>query len=660
MAEPLLRVENLRTHFRTPDGLARAVDGISFSIDRGECLALVGESGCGKSVTALSILGLIDQPPGSIEGSVRFEGRDLLSLRPEELRRIRGNRIAMIFQEPMASLNPVFSAGFQIVEAIREHRRVRRAEAKRQAIELLARVGIPEPERRFDEYPHQLSGGMQQRVMIAMALACRPSLLVADEPTTALDVTIQAQILDLIRDLRRAFEMAVLLITHDLGIVRENAGRVAVMYAGRIVESAPTEDLFRSPRHPYTIRLFRSVPARGKRGQALEAIAGIVPKATAYPPGCRFADRCEPALEMCRRIEPREVEVGEGHAIACHRLDAERGPAAARIPIPAVSAGGDLLDVEGLEVHFPVRRGFLQRTVAHVRAVDGVDLRIRKGEVLALVGESGCGKTTVGKAILRLLDARAGGIRFDGVDLARLPARRVRPFRRWMQFIAQDPYSSLNPRMMVAETIREGMRIHKIARGRRDEVDRVRRLLEQVGLDPDLMYRYPHEFSGGQRQRVGIARALAVEPAFIICDEATSALDVSVQAQILNLLADLRRGLGLTYLFITHNLGVVEYLADRVSVMYLGRIVEEGSAESIFEDPRHPYTRALLSAVPQIDPATGVEKIRLEGDVPSPIRPPEGCHFHPRCPECMDICRRAYPAAARFGEGRWARCHLYE
>ncbi|MBN1418627.1 MAG: ABC transporter ATP-binding protein, partial [Planctomycetes bacterium] len=276
-----------------------------------------------------------------------------------------------------------------------------------------------------------------------------------------------------------------------------------------------------------------------------------------------------------------------------------------------------------------------------------------------LVGESGCGKTTVGKAILRLLDPRGGGIRFDGVDLAKLPARRVRPFRRRMQFIAQDPYSSLNPRMMVAETIREGMRIHRIAKGRRDEVDRVRRLLEQVGLDPDLMYRYPHEFSGGQRQRVGIARALAVEPEFIICDEATSALDVSVQAQILNLLAELRRQYGLTYLFITHNLGVVEYLADRVSVMYLGRIVEEGSAESIFEDPRHPYTRALLSAVPQIDPATGVEKIRLEGDVPSPIHPPEGCHFHPRCPERMEVCRRTYPAAARFGEGRWARCHLY-
>ncbi|MBN1419311.1 MAG: ABC transporter ATP-binding protein, partial [Planctomycetes bacterium] len=323
MAEPLLRVDDLRTHFRTPDGLARAVDGVSFSIDRGECLALVGESGCGKSVTALSILGLIDRPPGLIEGAISFEGRDLLSLPQDDLRRIRGDRIAMIFQEPMASLNPVFTAGFQIVEAIREHRRVRRAEARRQAIDLLARVGIPEPERRFDEYPHQLSGGMQQRVMIAMALACRPALLIADEPTTALDVTIQAQILDLIRDLRRAFEMAVLLITHDLGIVRENAGRVAVMYAGRIVESAPTEALFRAPRHPYTIRLFRSVPTRGKRGQALDAIAGIVPKATAFPPGCRFADRCAHAFEPCRRIEPREIEVGDGHGVACHLFDRE-------------------------------------------------------------------------------------------------------------------------------------------------------------------------------------------------------------------------------------------------------------------------------------------------------------------------------------------------
>ncbi len=683
--DPLLRVDNLKTYFRTaeaadsrnPDtsGLARAVDGVSFEIQHNEIFAIVGESGCGKSVTALSISQLVPQPAGFIAGGeIHYKGREITRLPEVEKRKIRGNEIAMIFQEPMTSLNPVFTVGNQILEAIQQHQKIGGDAAKNAAIEMLDLVGIPEPARRFDEYPHQLSGGMRQRVMIAIALSCRPGLLIADEPTTALDVTIQAQILDLIKDLQREFGMAVLLITHDLGVVSEMADRVAVMYAGKIVETSDWNTLYHNPRHPYTIKLLDSLPSRQKRGDTLQTIQGRVPQATRYPDGCRFADRCPQVMAGCDTVLPPLIEIDVEHHTACHlynpdfnRTDRTAEVAistpttAAPFPIPEPDNTDEpLIQVDSLRVHFPIVKGILKRTVGYVYAVDGVSLTIPKGKTLALVGESGCGKTTLGKAVLRLGVPIQGEIRYDDVNLAGLSRSELHPYRRKLQIIFQDPYSSLNPRAMVGQTIQEGMITHGIGENRSEREDRVRELMQRVGLSPDMVNRYPHEFSGGQRQRIGIARCLAVEPEFIVCDEATSALDVSVQAQILNLLKELQDDLDLTYLFITHNLSVVEYLADEVVVMYLGRIVERGTTEEIFDGPKHPYTRALLSAVPKIDPETGIEKIQLEGDVPSPINPPKGCHFHPRCPDVMPHCSEAYPDEIAFTETHSCQCYLYD
>ena len=682
---PLLRVDNLKTYFRTAEasdsrnsgtsGLARAVDGVSFEIQHNEIFAIVGESGCGKSVTALSISQLVPQPAGFIAGGeIHYKGREITRLPEVEKRKIRGNEIAMIFQEPMTSLNPVFTVGNQILEAIQQHQKIGGDAAKNAAIEMLDLVGIPEPARRFDEYPHQLSGGMRQRVMIAIALSCRPGLLIADEPTTALDVTIQAQILDLIKSLQREFGMAVLLITHDLGVVSEMADRVAVMYAGKIVETSDWNTLYHNPRHPYTTKLLDSLPSRQKRGDALQTIQGRVPQATRYPDGCRFADRCPQVMDGCDIVLPPLIEIDAKHHTACHlynpdfnRTD-QMAEGATSIPTTTVPSpipepditGEPFIQVDSLRVHFPIVKGILKRTVGHVYAVDGVSLTIPKGKTLALVGESGCGKTTLGKAVLRLGVPIQGEVRYDDVDLAGLSRSELHPYRRKLQIIFQDPYSSLNPRAMIGQTIQEGMITHGIGENRSEREDRVRELMQRVGLSPDMVNRYPHEFSGGQRQRIGIARCLAVEPEFIVCDEATSALDVSVQAQILNLLKELQDDLDLTYLFITHNLSVVEYLADEVAVMYLGRIVERGTTEEIFDGPKHPYTRALLSAVPKIDPETGIAKIQLEGDVPSPINPPKGCHFHPRCPDAMPHCSEAYPDEIAFTETHSCRCYLYD
>ncbi len=674
--EPLLRVDNLKTYFRTAEGLALAVDGVSFEIQHNEIFAIVGESGCGKSVTALSISQLVPQPAGFIAGGeIHYKGREITRLPEVEKRKIRGDEIAMIFQEPMTSLNPVFTVGNQILEAIQQHQEIAGKAAKDAAIEMLDLVGIPEPARRFEEYPHQLSGGMRQRVMIAIALSCQPGLLIADEPTTALDVTIQAQILELIKQLQREFGMAVLLITHDLGVVSEMADRVAVMYAGKIVETSNWGTLYHNPRHPYTTKLLDSLPLRQKRGDALQTIQGRVPQATQYPDGCRFADRCPQLMNGCDAILPPLIEIEAGHHTACHLYNPDFNPlddaakvasapasttvAPSTLPNPDM-AGEPFIQVNNLRVHFPIVKGILKRTVGYVYAVDGVNLTIPKGKTLALVGESGCGKTTLGKAVLRLGVPIQGEISYNDVDLAQLSRSELHPYRRKLQIIFQDPYSSLNPRAMVGQTIQEGMITHGIGANRSEREDRVRELMQRVGLSPDMVGRYPHEFSGGQRQRIGIARCLAVDPEFIVCDEATSALDVSVQAQILNLLKELQDDLNLTYLFITHNLSVVEYLADEVAVMYLGRIVERGTTEEIFDQPKHPYTRALLSAVPKIDPETGLEKIQLEGDVPSPINPPKGCHFHPRCPEAMPHCSDAYPDEIAFTGTHSCRCYLFD
>ena len=679
MNDTLLSVENLKTYFRTPEGLARAVDGISFDIKPNEIFALVGESGCGKSVTALSIIQLVAKPAGFIaDGAVYYKGQDITRLSEVEKRKIQGNDIAMIFQEPMTSLNPVFTIGNQISEAIRQHQNLRGTAARNAATEMLDLVGIPEPAARYDEYPHQMSGGMKQRVMIAMALSCRPGLLIADEPTTALDVTIQAQILELIQRLQQELQMAVLLITHDLGVVANIADRVAVMYAGKIAEIGTWEQLYNTSQHPYTVKLLESTPARDKRGMQLHTITGRVPKATEYSDGCRFAERCPKVMDGCENIAPTlHIAESNGHNVACHLYNPEPPFNATRTPPTRLELETETdrenkktttqpietspqLQVKNLCVHYPIQKGILKRTAGYVYAVDNVSLDIPRGKTLALVGESGSGKTSLGKAILRLGVPVKGDLVYDGTNIAIAKREHLHPYRKRMQIIFQDPYASLNPRMTVGAIIQEGMQAHNIGGSSDERHARIAELMRRVGLSPDMVTRYPHEFSGGQRQRIGIARCLAVDPEFIVCDEATSALDVSVQAQILNLLKSLQIDFNLTYLFITHNLSVVEYFADEVAVMYLGRIVERGTTEEIFDSPKHPYTRALLSAVPKMDAQTGVEKIRLEGDVPSPINRPSGCHFHPRCPEVRPTCKDIYPDETRFTQTHSCHCYLYQ
>jgi len=668
-ATALLEVKDLSTWLDTADAAVHAVDGLTFHIRRGETFALLGESGSGKSMTALSIMRLLPDSGRIVSGQVLLEGSDLVALPEIAMRNVRGGRISMIFQEPGASLNPVMTVGDQIAEVLERHTELRGAAAHARAVELLDSVGIPDAQRRAQEYPFQMSGGMKQRVMIAGALACEPDLLVADEPTTALDVTIQAQVLELLREIQAKSGMSVMLITHDLGVVAEVAHRVAVMYAGEIVETAPREAFFARPAHPYSRKLFEALPGAAGRNRQLAMIQGTVPPLSKVFVGCRFADRCESAWSRCREESPAAIAIGEGHTVRCHLYDVSgqksevRGQqqlSAKEVSTPVSSQSGEsLLSVRDLKVHFPIRRGVLQRVVDHVKAVDGVSLDIHSHRTLALVGESGCGKTTVGKGILQLVPVTSGQVTFDGHDFTELSAKQLRPLRKDIQIIFQDPYSSLNPRMRVMEIIEEGMAALRVGEGESARQQRVDELLQQVGLLPEMKYRYPHEFSGGQRQRIAIARALAVEPKLLICDEPTSALDVSVQAQILNLLKDLQTRLGLAYLFITHNISVVEFLAHEVAVMYLGRIVERGTVDEVLRNPRHPYTRALLSAVPVIDQTTKRDVIRLQGDLPSPIHPPSGCHFNPRCPNVMPECKERYPGTTALSPTHDVRCFLY-
>ena len=666
MSDVLLQVNDLKTWFEGRRGTARAVDGVSFEIRRGETFALLGESGCGKSMTSLSLMRLIPEAGKIVSGSVVLDGIDLLKLPEQQMRTMRGGKIGMIFQEPMTSLNPVMTIGRQIQESVERHIGLRNSAAKARVLELLNSVGIPDPQQRYGEYPHQLSGGMKQRVMIAIALAGEPELLIADEPTTALDVTIQAQVLELMADLQKQTGMAMLLITHDLGVVAEVADRVGVMYAGQIVEQASREQFFSDPQHPYSKKLFASMPELEKRGESLAVIRGTVPPLTTEFTGCRFEDRCDYAWDLCRGEIPQWHSHADQHGIRCHLMDEGNRDRMANIqPEPEISeiqavvvSDKSILKVDDLKVHFPIRKGLFKRVVGHVHAVDGIDIDLKPGQTLALVGESGCGKTTVGKGILQLIRPTGGEVNFQSLDLTQLSNKQLRPMRSDIQIIFQDPFSSLNPRMRVAEIIEEGM----IAQGKggngSERQLRIDQLLDQVGLRPEHKDRYPHEFSGGQRQRICIARALAVEPKLIVCDEPTSALDVSVQAQILNLLKRLQKELGLAYLFITHDISVVEYLAHDVAVMYLGRIVEQGSVEEVLAAPKHPYTQALLSAVPSIR-ETGREKQRLEGEMPSPINPPQGCHFNPRCPQVSESCRSRYPVTTQLAEKHTVRCLLY-
>ena len=650
--KPLLQVDRLVTAFGEGEDAARVVDDVSFRVDAGETYALLGESGCGKSMTALSLMRLLPDGGHIISGSIRLGETEVRALPEREMRRVRGGQMAMIFQEPMLALNPVVKVGAQIAEALSLHQRRTGRDALAAARALLESVGVPDPERRLDAYPFELSGGLRQRVMIAMALAGPPRLLIADEPTTALDVTIQAQVLELLRGLRAERQMGMLLITHDLGVVAENADRVGVMYAGELLEEGSREAFFAAPQHPYSRMLFEALPRPGDHGR-LVTIPGQVPKLDARMRGCRFAPRCPSAIARCRNEAP-DWQERAGQRVRCHlagQLPEPGSPAAA--PSAPAPDSAPLLQVEGLKVYFPIRRGLIQRTVGSVRAVDDVSLSIHAGRTLALVGESGCGKTTAGKALLRLIEPTGGRVLLGGEPVTPDNARTL---RRQAQMVFQDPYSSLNPRMRVEEIVLEGMDALRVGseHGRRAAVAAA---LRQVGLPDDAGGRYPHAFSGGQRQRIAIARALAVSPRLLICDEPTSALDVSVQAQILNLLKDLQESLGLAYLFITHNLGVVEYLAHEVSVMYLGRIVEHGPAVEVLRAPRHPYTQALVSAIPRIDGADGQETLRVGGDQPSPLAPPSGCHFHPRCPRAGDLCRHDYPEQTSLGGGHWVRCH---
>jgi len=672
-SKPLLRIENLHLHFVTSRGVVRAVEGIDYEVRPGEVVAIVGESGCGKSVSALSVMRLLPKQTARIvAGRIEFEGRDLLQLSDAEMREIRGRDISMIFQEPMTSLNPVMRIGDQITETLFMHKEISKEAARARAIELMRMVGIPDPERRLTQYPHQFSGGMRQRVMIAIGLACDPKLIIADEPTTALDVTIQAQILKLMKDLSRDLGIAMVIITHNLGVVARYADKVNVMYAAKMVEQGSAEQIFLRPRHPYTVGLLRSVPRLDKpRDTKLETIEGLPPNLLAPPSGCRFAARCKAKMDACElEMPPLRGTDEKDHLAACIRAGelAEKGAAelglasaaAAAKPPKQLQEGAPLVEVKNLKTFFQVGRGFIPflSEKAEVRAVNDVSFHIRKGETLGLVGESGCGKTTVGRTLLRLEEATDGSMTFEGKDIRKASGEQMKALRRSIQVIFQDPFSSLNPRMTIGQIIAEPMLVYRLQPDRKAAKARTAELLNLVGLYDYMAERYPHELSGGQRQRVGIARALALEPSFIVCDEPVSALDVSIQAQVINLLEELQERLGLTYLFIAHDLAVVRHISDRIAVMYLGRVMELADRDSLYADPLHPYTRALLDAVPIPDPVLERERTYsvLSGEVPSPLKPPSGCVFNTRCPLASEECRREVPQLREIKPGQFASC----
>ncbi|NDY90102.1 ABC transporter ATP-binding protein [Ideonella livida] len=612
----MLDIQDIRVELDAETGTVRAIDGMTLPLRRGETFALVGESGCGKSMTALALMRLLPENGQVVSGTISLGGQDLLALPERQMRQVRGGRIGMIFQEPSTSLNPVMTVGSQMLETIEAHTALRGAAARQKAIDWLRRVGIPEPERRIDDYPFRMSGGQKQRVMIAMTLAAEPDFIVADEPTTALDVTIQAQVLDLLKQLQAETGLGLLLITHDLAVVSGMAHRVGLMYAGQLVELADAGAFFARPLHPYAGALLQALPDARRRGQGLAAIPGTVPPLTQHFEGCRFASRCDQAGQRCHREVPQLSPAGAGRQVRCW-LHVDGGmPAAAAMPATATGlvaaqpvdtqtagSAAPLLTVRELKVDFPLRQGWLQRGAGFFHAVQGVSFDVKRGETLALVGESGCGKTTTGKALVQLLRHVAtvsGQALMEGQNLNALQGGDLLGLRRKIQIIFQDPFASLNPRMRVRQVLEEGLITLRPDFDAAQRRQRIESLVDQVGLRKDALDRYPHEFSGGQRQRIAIARALAVEPQLIVCDEPTSALDVSVQAQILNLLKDLQRSLGMSYLFITHNIGVVEYIADTVAVMQRGRIVEYGPVQQVLTHPQQDYTRELIASVPRL------------------------------------------------------------
>ncbi len=741
---PVLEIQDLSTHIKLTSSVVQAVGNVDMTVDAGETLGIVGESGCGKSMTGLSIMGLL--PPGGsiVGGSVKLAGRELVGLKDDELRRIRGNEVSMIFQDPLTSLDPTKTIGYQVAEPVRLHRGVSKAEALDRAVEVLNLVGLPRPKERLGDYPHQLSGGLRQRVMIAMALACEPKLLIADEPTTALDVTIQAQILALLKDLKDRLGMAMLLITHDMGVIAGHANRVNVMYAGRVVETAEAGQLFTEMHHPYTQALLASIPQLDQdASKALHAIPGLPPDLAHLPEGCRFAARCSRASDKCRTEEPplggktfdhkfacwhpvdgplalavigaggpdavstglvvsdavSVTEAAAGHEIglvpgaplgASESAEADTGAAGSpedgsgqpvvvaaglevtadgrlevterKIEVAAADRDGvvPLLELRNLVREFPITSGaFLQRKVASVKAVSDVSFSVPLGTTFGLVGESGCGKTTIGKMIVALEKPDSGEVTLDGVDMSKLRGGELRRKRRDLQLMFQDPHSSLDPRMRVGEVIAEPLAVQHLG-SKRAQRDRVFELLGEVGLPRNAVERYPHEFSGGQRQRIGLARALTLNPRVIVADEPVSALDVSIRAQVLNLMKRLQASHGLTYVVISHDLAVVKYMAERIGVMYLGKLVELGSAQDIYERAAHPYTAGLIATIPVPDPAAERAKTgaAIKGELPSPVNPPSGCRFRTRCPFAQERCAVEEPKLRSFGPGHVAACHF--
>ena len=693
----LLQVEDLSTRITLRRGTVRAVDGLSFELEAGETLGIVGESGCGKTMAAMSIMRLLPKGGYIAGGEIRLLGRDLLTLSDAELRKVRGNEIGMVFQDPMTSLNPTMTIGRQIAEVVLIHRDVSKVTAMDRAVEVLDLVGLPRPSDRIRDYPHQLSGGLRQRVMIAMALACDPKLLIADEPTTALDVTIQAQILSLLDRLKRELGMGIILITHDMGVIAGRADRVAVMYAAQKVETAETAELFKNVRHPYTEALLASIPQLDQdKTQELYSIPGLPPDLRRPPLACRFSPRCAFATERCRTEDPPLGGEDATHPYACFHprsssaedmgelgasllaqaennkalmasfgKDLELLETAPRREFTTVAEPGGapefILEFRGVSKEFPVTAGaVLRRHIGSIHAVTDVSLGVRPGETFGLVGESGCGKTTLGRIGVALEVPTAGQVLFDEIDLGTVKGAQFRELRRDLQFMFQDPYSSLDPRMRVKEIISEPLDIAR--RGSpRERVETVHRLLDEVGLAYDAADRYPHEFSGGQRQRLGLARALALNPKVIVADEPVSALDVSIRSQILNLMKRLQASHGLTYIVISHDLSVVKYLADRIGVMYLGRLVELGPANDIYDKPAHPYTAALLEAIPVPNPEVARHKrgkVAVRGELPSPANPPSGCRFRTRCPRAQQKCAAEVPPMTAFGDRHLAACHF--
>ena len=686
-AAPLLAVRDLKTHFKLSSGWVKAVDGVSFRLNDGEALGLAGESGCGKTTTALSLVRLLPGNASIRSGSIDLFGIDLVPKTEAQLRRYRWREISIVFQGAMNALNPVQRIGDQIAEPIEIRLGESQEQARKRSAELLELVGIPR--KRAKAYPHELSGGMRQRAMIAMALACDPAIVIGDEPTTALDVMVQAQILELLERLRRDLGLSLILITHDLSVIAETCDRTLIMYAGKVAEEGPVSRIFSAPRHPYTQKLLGAFPNIHADRRSLETIPGSPPDLLDPPPGCRFHPRCPAAMDVCREVVPPEVVFADGVRVACHLYPADRdgavavtsadvvarGPAVGTaLPVRRSRGGGrpvsELVRVDGLEVHFPIRAGLVdtlaRRPKAYVRAVDGIDLTIERGEVLALVGESGSGKTTTGRVIVKLTHQTAGRVTFDGRDVTDVwGGTELRDYRRRVQLIFQDPYETLNPKQTIHDFVAEPLDVNNLVKHNAEREERVLAAIDSAGLRParEFAFRYPHELSGGQRQRVVIAGAMVMGPELVVADEPVSMLDVSIRTELLRLMLDLRSERNLTYLFITHDLSLAWVISDRIAVMYLGKIMEIGPAEAVIKRPHHPYTKALVGVSPTPDPADAAARNAryiLVGETPDAAAIPSGCRFHPRCPLAFERCSIETPPLFDIGDGQQAACWLAE